>query len=443
MRRQEREGGREIILRRVSARARRLAAVCALAIVCAALPAAVVGAQADPPHVLVFSGTYGFRHSSIAYGNAVLAQLAAETGDYTVEFSENPADISAAKLATVDLVLFNSTTARIPLSAQQRDDFEQWLGCGGGFIGVHAAADNNYGWPVYAELVGAQFQAHPQNANDPPARLLVEDQQHPATAPWHGQDSFMLRDELYRWRRDPRGTQDVNVLLSLDETSLRDGIQDGALPYVHHQPLAWTKTFRGAGRVFYTNLGHNESTWDLPQFRESLVAGIGWVGGVRPDAGCLSGGGSLTSGEPSFRYPDEASTAPGRRCAGVEGAGVLRAGSTTLDVGPPRAPLYFTPTRLDLVLDLSNMRAKTADVTSTLSWSTPTDDYDLAITSPEGFAGSDRVQPAAPASESDVVGLRHCDLLQIDVYNHAALSGTDLRLRLEVATGRTASKSGA
>jgi hypothetical protein len=85
--------------------ARRLGALCALAIVCAALPAAVAPAQADPPHVMVFSGTYGFRHSSIAYGNAVLAQLAAQTGDYTVEFSENAADLSAAKLATVDLVL--------------------------------------------------------------------------------------------------------------------------------------------------------------------------------------------------------------------------------------------------------------------------------------------------------------------------------------------------
>ena len=34
-------------------------------------------AQADPPHVLVFSETYGFHHSSIEYGNAVLARLAA------------------------------------------------------------------------------------------------------------------------------------------------------------------------------------------------------------------------------------------------------------------------------------------------------------------------------------------------------------------------------
>jgi type 1 glutamine amidotransferase len=414
--------------------ARRLIAAAVLASAGAVLPTGSAAAQEDPPHVMVFSSTYGFHHSSIEYGNAVLAQLAAETGDFTIEFSQSPTDISAAKLAQVDLVLFNSTTGRIPLTQQQRDEFEHWLGCGGGFMGVHASADNNYGWPLYAELVGAQFEAHPQMATDPAARMLVEDQDHAITAPWHGEESFLIQDELYRWRRDPRGTQDVNVLLSLDETSLRPGIQDGVLPYVHHQPIAWTKTFRGASRVYYTNLGHNESTWDLAKFRQSLVAGIKWVGGIRPDATCLATGGSHTTGEPSFRYPDETRVAPGRRCPAVAGASVLRAGSANMTVAAPAAPLYFGPTRLNMVLDLSDRRAKTADLTSTLSWLTATDDYDLAITTPAGFGGSDRVQPVAPASEADTIrGLRHCDLVQIDVYNHAATTGLGLRLQLDVA----------
>jgi type 1 glutamine amidotransferase len=414
--------------------ARRLIAGCGLAIVGALLPAGAAAAQADPPHVMVFSSTYGFHHSSIEYGNAVLAQLAAETGDFTIEFSQSPTDISAAKLAQVDMVLFNSTTGRIPLTQQQRDEFEQWLGCGGGFMGVHASADNNYGWPLYAELVGAQFEGHPQLSTDPPARMLVEDQTHPITAPWHGQDSFWIQDELYRWRRDPRGTQDVNVLLALDETTVREGIQEGALPYVHRQPIAWTKTFRGASRVYYTNLGHNESTWDRADFRQSLVAGIQWVGGVRPDATCLSSGGSKTTGLPSFRYPGETRVSASRRCPAMAGASVLRVGSTNLAVTPPTAPLYFGPTRLNMVLDLSDRRAKTADLTSTLSWVTATDDYDLAVTTPAGFGGSDRVQPVAPASEADTIrGLRHCDLVQIDVYNHDAVSGLGLRLQLDVA----------
>lgn len=412
--------------------ARRWVATMALAVAGALLPAGVASAQEDPPHVLVFSTTYGFHHSSIEYGNSVLARLAQETGAFTVEFSQSPADLSAAKLAQVDLVLFNSTTGRIPLTQQQRDEFEQWLGCGGGFMGVHASADHNYGWPLYAELIGSQFEGHPQMATDPAARMLVEDQDHPINAPWRGEASFLIQDELYRWRRDPRGTQDVNVLLSLDETTVRDGIQEGPLPYVHRQPIAWTKTFRGASRVYYTNLGHNESTWDLAKFRRSLVAGIRWVGGIRPDGACLGSGGSKTTGEPSFRHPNEKRVPAGRRCPAVKGASVLRAGSTSLPVTAPTAPLYFGVTRLNLVLDLSDRRARTADLRSGLSWLTASDDYDLAITTPAGFGGSDRVQPAAPASEADTVeGLRHCDLVQIDVYNHNAVSGLGLRLQLD------------
>ena len=119
----------------------------------------------------------------------------------------------------------------------------------------------------------------------------------------------------------------------------------------------------------------------------------------------------------------------------MPGASVLRAGSTNLVVAAPMAPLYFGVTRMNMVLDLSDRPARTADLTSTLSWLTASDDYDLAITTPAGFAGSDRVQPAAAASEADTVsGLRHCDLLHVDVFNHAAASGLGLRLQLDVAT---------
>lgn len=185
---------------------RRFIAACGIPLAVALLPASVASAQDDPPHVLVFGGTYGFHHSSIEYGSAVIAELA-RSGEFTVEFTVNPADINAAKLAQADLVLFNSTTGRTPLSQQQRDEFAQWIGCGGGFIGVHASADNNYGWPLYAELVGAQFEAHPQMAGDPPVRLLVEDSGHPINAAWEGRVSFEIQDELYRWRRDPCGTR--------------------------------------------------------------------------------------------------------------------------------------------------------------------------------------------------------------------------------------------
>jgi hypothetical protein len=86
---------------------------------------------------------------------------------------------------------------------------------------------------------------------------------------------------------------------------------------------------------------------------------------------------------------------------------------------------------MNMVVDLSDRRAKSADLTSTLSWLTAADDYDLSLSTPAGFGGSDG---AAGTSETDTIrGLRHCDLIHVDVYNHTATSGLGLRLQLDVA----------
>ena len=41
-------------------------------------------------------------------------------------------------------------------------------------------------------------------------------------------------------------------------------------------PIAWVKDY-GQGKVFYTNLGHNETTWTDKRFLASVEGGIRWV----------------------------------------------------------------------------------------------------------------------------------------------------------------------
>jgi len=41
-------------------------------------------------------------------------------------------------------------------------------------------------------------------------------------------------------------------------------------------PVSWVRDY-GQGRVFYTNFGHNESTWRDPVFREHAIEGMGWA----------------------------------------------------------------------------------------------------------------------------------------------------------------------
>lgn len=255
--------------------------------------------QRDLPRVLVYSGWQGFEHLSIPKGEQTIAELSDERRAFTTTFTDNAAYLRPDVLRDIDVVVWNNTTGSIPWTAEQKQLFIRWMECGGAAVGIHSAADANYDWPEYGEMLGAQFQGHPHVGYWPivgEARLLVEDQTHPATEPWHGMDSVRLADEYYRFRADPRGTQDVNVLLSLDEQTVYPWIRLG-LPvptfggsYVPHQPLAWTKTFRGHGRVFYTNLGHNPSTFDRGDVRRHLRNGIEWAAGGRVDRACLDVG---------------------------------------------------------------------------------------------------------------------------------------------------------
>ncbi len=41
-------------------------------------------------------------------------------------------------------------------------------------------------------------------------------------------------------------------------------------------PLAWCRE-QGAGRVFYTSLGHTSEIYDDPDFRAHLRGGISWA----------------------------------------------------------------------------------------------------------------------------------------------------------------------
>ena len=248
--------------------------------------------QRSLPHVLIYEGNRGFEHVARHEANRTMASLAEESGDFSFEITDQATFLRDDRLAAVDMVMFNNNVGNMPVDQAQKDALERYLLAGGGAGGIHSATDANYDWDEYGELFGARFDGHPHVGYMPEwgqARLVVEDQTSPITSGWHGQDSFQWADEYYRWREQDvpalRADPDVNVLLSLDtKTTLpgtRPGDPPGLNPYgvyrVEFQPVAWTKTFRGAGRVFYTNMGHNGFAWAHPEFRTMVLEGIRWV----------------------------------------------------------------------------------------------------------------------------------------------------------------------
>ncbi|MBZ6084680.1 ThuA domain-containing protein [Streptomyces olivaceus] len=213
--------------------------------------------------VLVFSKTAGFRHDSIPEGIAALKELGTPAG-IQVTATEEAGQFTTNNLAKYDAVAFLSTTGDV-LNADQQTAFENYIKNGGGYMGVHAAADTEYDWEFYGGLVGAYFDSHPAIQQ---ATVRVEDHDHPATA--HLDDAWERTDELYNYRTNPR--EQAKVLATLDETTYEGGTMKG------DHPIAWCQSY-GGGRSFYTGLGHTKESYADEAFRGHLLGGMQYATG--------------------------------------------------------------------------------------------------------------------------------------------------------------------
>ena len=235
-------------------------------------------AAAPADRVLVFSKTAGFRHGSIPAGIEAVRSLGTGSG-FSVTATEDGAAFTPANLATYKAVVFLNTTGDV-LSDAQQSALQSYIDGGGGFVGVHSAADTEYEWPYYERLVGALFEGHPPIQA---ATLRNEDRTHPATS--HLSATWRRTDEWYNYRSNPRSQ--VHVLQSLDESTYSGGTMGD-------HPITWCHA-QGAGRSFYTGLGHTNETYAEPAFRSLLLGAIRYAMGSAPgDCRPPGGGSSIT-----------------------------------------------------------------------------------------------------------------------------------------------------
>ena len=252
---------------------------------------------ADDPEarfrVLVFSRTTGFRHSSIDEGIAAIQQLG-EANDFQVDASEDPTLFRDNVLSRYDAVVFLSTTGD-PLNDSQQAAFERYIRGGGGYAGIHAAADTEYTWTWYGKLVGAYFRNHPPGT--PTATVRIEDADHHSTQglpdPWE------RVDEWYNYQQ-PEGAvvggggddwspreAGVHVLATVDESTYDE--QDGNTTDDDH-PISWCQRYDG-GRSWYTGMGHTEASFTEANFLKHLLGGLEVAAGAVSDADCGDAGG--------------------------------------------------------------------------------------------------------------------------------------------------------
>ncbi|GII27047.1 ThuA domain-containing protein [Planotetraspora mira] len=240
--------------------------VLALVVAAAAVLTVQAAALSAPlTKILVFSKTAGFRHSSIPNGIAAIQQLGAANG-FTVVATEDAAAFTTANLAQYQAVVWLSTTGDV-LNAAQQTAFQSYIASGGGYVGVHAAADTEYDWPWYGGLVGAWFNSHPATQQ---AVVRVEDRANVSTS--HLPQTWTRTDEWYNYRTNPRAN--VKVLASLDESSYSGGAMGD-------HPITWCQDYMG-GRSWYTGLGHTEESYADPNFTKMLLGGIQIASRAKP-----------------------------------------------------------------------------------------------------------------------------------------------------------------
>ena len=275
---------------------------------------AVTSLHAAPKKLLVVTTTTGFRHSSISTAEKILAQLAKDSGEFTVDFVQQPdgkpanpkkdatADqkaefkiaeqkweneflkpalqkMSPESLKNYDGVIFASTTGDLPLPDKQ--GFLDWIKAGHAFIGIHAASDTFHGFPEFIAMLGGEFAHHGKQVD---VECLNQDPANPATAAL-GKSWTITQEEIYQFKNyDASKVHDLLIMDKHPEHKEQAG----------HFPVSWCKNY-GTGKVFYTSLGHREDIIDADPnlkgrinsveiskaYQQHVLGGIEWALGLK------------------------------------------------------------------------------------------------------------------------------------------------------------------
>ncbi|WP_282111851.1 ThuA domain-containing protein [Maribacter stanieri] len=255
--------------------------------------------------VLVFSKTMAFKHASIPAGIAAIQKLGSENG-FAVDTTKNAELFTDENLKEYSAVIFLSTTGNI-LDQYQEAAFERYIQAGGGYVGIHAAADTEYDWGWYNDLAGAQFLSHPSGT--PTADFIIKDKNFKATE-FFTDTIWNRTDELYNYKNI---NPDVNVVMTLDEKSYEGG-ENGDF-----HPIVWYHDYDG-GRAFYTGGGHTDESFSEDLFLKHLLGGIKYAIGenlnldyskvasqIPPDADRFA---KVTLSEGQFFEPTEMAVLP-------------------------------------------------------------------------------------------------------------------------------------
>jgi type 1 glutamine amidotransferase len=189
-----------------------------------------------------------------------------ESQGYTVEIADNlDVYLDREKLNSLNLIVPVWTMGKI--SKEQEKNLLEAVHKGVGLAGWHGGMGDSYRECVdYQFMVGGQWVAHPGGVIDYTVNITNPDD--PITA---GLTDFRMHSEQYYMHVDPSNEVLATTTFSGEYA-----------PWTARtiMPVVWKRKW-GAGRVFYSSLGHVASDFSVPEARLLVERGMLWAGEQR------------------------------------------------------------------------------------------------------------------------------------------------------------------
>lgn len=181
---------------------------------------------------------------------------------YDVEISDTlDVYLDDAKMRSLSLIVPVWTQGVITM--EQEKGLLDAVMSGVGIAGWHGGLGDSFRNNVnYQFMVGGQWVAHPGGIID--YEVNIVNHEDPIT---RGLQDFKMHSEQYYMHVDPSNEVLATTTFGGEHASWIEGTV---------MPVVWKRLW-GAGRVFYTSLGHVASDFEVPEAREIVQRGMLWA----------------------------------------------------------------------------------------------------------------------------------------------------------------------
>ncbi|WP_341486880.1 ThuA domain-containing protein [Pararhizobium sp. A13] len=180
---------------------------------------------------------------------------------FGIRIEQGTSALADPAIADLDLIVPMVTMSTI--EKPELDNLTRAVQNGTGLAGFHGTmCDSFRNEPEYQFMTGGQWVAHPGNVID--YRIDITKPQDPIV---EGIASFPYRSEQYYLHVDPANEVLATTTFSGEHLASIEGVV---------MPVVWKRRY-GAGRVFYSALGHTADEFEVSQMRTIFERGALWA----------------------------------------------------------------------------------------------------------------------------------------------------------------------